>query len=234
MSTVLVLAGGSPHAHDFAAIGDALVDLAGAAGHAVERSDDPAAAADRLASDPPVDVLVIDGLWWRMDGDAYDEWRDEYAYRISPDTRDALAGHVRDGGGLVAMHTAPICFDDWPEWGHVLGGAWQWGTSSHPPRGPVEADIVADHPVVAGVGRSISIVDEVYGDLAMKGRVEVLATARRSPDDDEQPVVWAHRYGDGRVVFDGFGHDASSIRHADNARIIAQAITWVDPSRAAS
>ncbi len=44
----------------------------------------------------------------------------------------------------------------------------------------------------------------------LRDDVEVLAVAKRTPDDDDQPVVWAHRYGAGRVVFDGFGHDADT------------------------
>lgn len=229
MSRVLVLAGGSPHAHDFAAVGAALADLAVDAGHDVELVDHPDAAAARLtqAGAPAVDTLVVAGLWWRMEGEVYDRWRDAHAYSPPAPTRAALDGFVRDGGGLVALHTAPICFDDWPAWGDVVGGAWQWGTSSHPPYGPVHAEVIADHAVVAGVGASIQLDDEVYGDLAVRDGVEVLAVARRHADDAPQPVVWAHRHGRGRVVFDCFGHDVGSVTHAANSRLLAQAIEWV-------
>lgn len=229
-----MLAGGSPHAHDFDAIGHALADLAEAAGHRAELVDDPDAAAERLTAggtdDETIDVLVVDGLWWRMEGELYDRWRDAHAYSPPASTRIALERFVRDGGGLVALHTAPICFDDWPEWGDVVGGAWQWGVSSHPPYGDVRAEVVAEHPVVAGLGPAIELRDEVYGDLAIRPGVEVLAVARRHEGDAEQPVVWAHRHGHGRVVFDGFGHDADSVAHPANARLITQAIEWVGGS----
>ena len=229
MSRVLVLAGGSPHAHDFDSIGDALVELVSERGHDVERVDDPGRAARRLAdmTRPPIDVLVMAGLWWRMEDEAYDEWRDRHGYSPPPEVRAALADWVHGGGGFVALHTTVICFDDWPEWADVVGGGWRWGTSSHPPYGPVIARIVREHPVVDGVGTNMRIDDEVYGDLALDDRIEVLAEARRTDDDDPQPVVWAHRFGAGRVVFDGFGHDAASIAHHANARIITQAIDWV-------
>ena len=229
MSRVLVLAGGSPHAHDFASVGAALAELAVAHGHVAETVTDPDAAAARLADEgaDPIDALVIDGLWWRMTGDAYDAWRPEHGYSPSGATRATLARYVRDGGGLVALHTTPICFDDWAEWGDIVGGSWRWGVSSHPPYGSVRAEVVVDHPVVAGVGPTVELDDEVYGDLDLRDDVEVLATARRHDDDDDQPVIWVHQYGAGRVVFDGFGHDVSSIDHASNRRIIAQAIDWV-------
>ena len=225
MSRVLVLAGGSPHAHDFDALGPALVEVVEAAGHAVEFAGHPELAAERLRSES-FDALVLHGLWWRMLDPNYDAWRDDHAYETPPATRQALADFVAGGGGLVALHTAPVCFDDWAGWGDVLGASWQWGVSGHPPYGPVEATVIADHPVVASVGPAIALDDEIYGGLAMRD-VEVLATARRTPDDDDQPVVWTHRYGDGRVVFDGFGHNDDSIRHPTNARVIQQAVAWV-------
>jgi len=56
------------------------------------------------------------------------------------DAAPALAGLLRDaaiestitqdiegGGGLLALHTAVICFDDWAGWKALLGGQWRWG-----------------------------------------------------------------------------------------------------------
>jgi uncharacterized protein len=229
VSRVVVLAGGSPHAHDFAATGGALAELAEDLGHDVIVTDDPDVAAGLLTSD--VDALVVDGLWWRMEGEAYDRWRSEHAYSPPTATRAAITAHVHGGGGLLAVHTASICFDDWPEWGDVVGGAWRWAVSSHPPLGPVSAHVVGAHPVVDGLPKTIELRDEVYGDLELRDDIEVLVTARRSPDDEPQPVVWLHRYGDGRVVYDGFGHDMASIRQPDHTRLLAQALTWISGDR---
>ena len=225
MTAVLLLTGGTPHAHDFGTIGDALDRLLEEGGHDVIRAGHPDEAADVVLAGR-TDALVVHGLWWQMHGDAYEPWR-AHAYSTPASTRDALDGFVRGGGGLVALHTAPICFDDWPGWGDVVGGSWRWGTSSHPPLGPVSARVVADHPVVAGVAPTIELVDEVYGDLDLREGIEPLAVARRTETDADQPVVWAYRWGDGRVVFDGFGHDEASIVHGDNARMILQAVDWV-------
>lgn len=223
---MLVLTGGPPHAHDFADSGGALAELVAATGRAVELVDHPDDAAERL-DQGGVDALVVNALRWRMHGEAYDAWRDGWAYETSPHTRDHLAGFVRRGGGLLANHTASICFDDWPEWGDVVGGSWRWGVSSHPPCGPVSARVVAEHPVVAGLPSTIELVDEVYGDQHVRPDVTVLAVARRHADDAEQPVVWVHRYGRGRVVYDGFGHDGASIRHPDNSRLLRQGLDWI-------
>ena len=228
MTRIVVLAGGVPHAHDYAGIGRALGETLGAQGHDVTVVDRPELAAGALDG---AGALVVDGLWWRMEGEAYARWRDEWAYSPSPETRDTLAAFVAGGGGLLALHTASICFDDWPEWGAIVGGAWHWGRSSHPPAGAVRPQIVADHPVVRGVAAVIAdhddMRDEVYGDMLLADGIEVLATARRTPDDGDQPVVWAHHYGAGRVVYLGFGHDADSIEHPVNRRLITQALAWI-------
>ena len=228
---LLILSGGSPHAHDFDAVGEALADIGREADHDVVLIDHPDEAADLLAANGPAaeppDLLIVHGLWWRMHGDAYDEWRPDHGYDTSDSWRDAVTTYVADGGPLLALHTAPICFDDWPGWGDIVGGAWQWGTSSHPPLGPVTAEVVPDHAVVDDLPGELSLIDEVYGDLAVAPDVEVLLRARRDPDDDLQPIGWVHRFGRGRVVYDGLGHDALSLTDPHHRRLIAQAIDWL-------
>ncbi len=224
MSNVVVLAGGMPHAHDFTAIGDALAALYRDCGHDVDVVDHPDLAAARLSDE--VDALVVAALFWRMRGRAYDAWRPQWGYATPPATRRAISEFVGGGGGLIANHTAVICFDDWPEWADIVGGSWRWGVSSHPPPGAARVAVVAGHEVVDGVDDSFEIVDEVYGDLDLGADIEVLAVAKRSPDDTDQPVAWGHRYGGGRVVYDGFGHDATSIVHPHNARILLRALDW--------
>ena len=224
MSRVVILAGGSPHAHDFAASGAAVAEVVSQLGHDVEVVEDPDVAASMLHD---VDALAVIGLWWRMLGNAYDPWRERHAYTTPASTRDRLTSFVSNGGGLLALHTATISFDDWQEWGDIVGGAWVWGVSSHPPIGDVQVRLVGQHPVVDGLPAEFEILDEVYGDLAIRDNVEVLAVAKRDASDPDQPVVWAHRFGEGHVVFDGFGHDVSSIRHPHNRRLMEQAFTWI-------
>lgn len=125
------------------------------------------------------------------------------------------------------MHTTPICFDDWPQWGDVVGGAWQWGVSSHPPLGPVSVAVIPGHPVVEGLPHRLELVDEIYGDLDMRDDVEVFLRARRHDDDRPQPVGWIHRFGRGRVVYDGLGHDVASLSDLGHRRLIVQAVDWV-------
>lgn len=230
MRRAVVLTGGPDYAHDFSSTGRELAAIADEAGFDPILVDHPDALIPLLIDASTDDVLVVNALRWRMLADRYAVWRDEWAYETSPELRTAITDFVAGGGGLVGNHTAPICFDDWPAWGDIMGGAWNWERSAHPPLGPVSATIVAEHPVTAGVISPVNLDDEVYGDLSMRPGVATLATARRDPDDAEQPVVWIHRFGQGRVAYCCFGHDRRSLQHVGVRRILRQAMVWTAES----
>jgi uncharacterized protein len=225
VTAALVLTGGPDHAHDFAASGAALAAVVAGAGLDVAVVDHPDDAAAPLGAGG-IDVLVVNALRWRMLGERYDPWRERWGYETPRSTRRAITDFVAAGGGLVGSHTASICFDDWPGWGEVLGGAWDWERSSHPPLGPAEVRVTAAHPVVGGLPATFTVVDEVYGDQRLEPGIEVLAVARRTPDDTDQPVVWAHQFGSGRVVYEGFGHDDTSLQQPELVRLLQQAVRW--------
>lgn len=227
-----MLTGGPDYAHDFVASAGAIAEVLGEDGHQVTVVDHPDLVAPRLGAE--ADVLVVNALRWRMAHERYDHLRDRWGYTTSEAAKESISAFVARGGGLVGCHTASICFDDWREWGRILGGSWNWEASSHPPAGPVSAIVApgasSEHPVVRGVD-ALELHDEVYGVLDLEPGIEVLMTARRNPADDEQPVVWAWSYGAGKVVYDGFGHDAASVRDPRHARLLRNAVRWVAPGR---
>ncbi len=228
MTTALLVSGGPDYAHDFGASAGALAAVLAEIGIVTTVVDHPDAVVDLLPGS--FDLLVVNALRWQMTHERYDAMRSEWGYATPAATRRAISTFVASGGGLLGSHTASICFDDWPEWREVLGGAWNWERSSHPPAAPVHAWIAssaaAQHPVLAGAAPTLDLVDEVYGEVDLADGCEVLMVARRTPDDREQPVVWAHRFGTGRVVYDGFGHDAASINDPHHAALIQAAVRW--------
>jgi type 1 glutamine amidotransferase len=239
MRRAVVLTGGPDYAHDFSSTGPELAAIAHEIGFStlvVQHPDDlvdvlSASLRESGSSETErVDVLIVNALRWRMLADQHAQWREAWSYTSSADTRQVISEFVSGGGGLVGNHTAPICFDDWDEWGDVLGGAWNWGESAHPPRGPVSAQLTNAHPITEGVASPLALDDEVYGNLRMRPNVQVLATAKRTSDDDDQPMVWTHTYGVGRVAYCCFGHDIQSLRHVGVRKILHQAIMWTAPS----
>jgi type 1 glutamine amidotransferase len=173
------------------------------------------------------DLLTLYALRFSMRDDRYAPHRARWAYSPSAAAREAIEGHLRAGRGLFGVHTASICFDDWPRWQGILGGAWQWGRSGHPPVGQVDVRIVEpDHVLVRGLP-DFALVDEVYGDLALEPDVVPLMRASAAgADRGTHPMLWARNVGHGRVVYDALGHDAASMRHPVHARILARGAVW--------
>jgi hypothetical protein len=224
MARNLLLTGGI--FHPFAEAAPALAGLLGEHGICSDiRTDIDAALRDLT---PATDLVTVYALRWSMtQHEKYAPYRQTEALSLSAEARAALLGHVARGGGLVALHTAVICFDDWPDWPHLLGGGWVWGTSGHPPFGPAQARMTGTrHGLTAGL-TPFETIDEVYGDLCLAPDTEVLAELRAHADGAVwQPALWARQQDAGRVVVDTLGHDAAALLQPIHRQILARAALW--------
>jgi uncharacterized protein len=222
----VVLSGGPTH--DFPATTSCLTALL------AEQSIDAGVHTDVEAAFgalPGAGLLVVNALRWTMASagtpDRYREHAGAEGVSPSAAARQALARHLRDGGGVLALHTAIICFDDWPEWGEALGGRWIWGRSNHPPLGPPVPVTVTDrHPLTDGVG-GFTIMDEVYGDLELRPEVTgLLSAAQPGRPESACPLLWTRQFGGGRVVYDMLGHHPASYEVPAHREIVRRAIRW--------
>lgn len=224
----VVLSGGLTH--DFPATTACLAALLDADGFDVDVHTGTAGVESALRALPGAALLVVNALRWTMTGAGTPpRYRDRAATEgASPSgpARAALDAHLAAGGGVLGMHTASICFDDWPGWGATLGGAWEWGRSGHPPLGPeVRVSVAAEHPLVDGLG-AFDLVDEVYGDLRYAPDVTGLLTAPQPGGDVPQPLLWAREHGGGRVVYDALGHHPPSYEVPEHHEILRRALRW--------
>lgn len=226
---VVVLSGGLTH--DFPATTACLTGLLEDAGARVEVHTGTAGVESAFAALPGAALLVVNALRWTMTGpatpDRYRERASAEGASPSARARAALAAHLGAGGGLLGMHTAALCFDDWPGWGEALGGAWVWGHSQHPPLGPtVDVEVADGHPLVDGV-EPFSLVDEVYGGLRLCRDVRGLAHATQpGTDGPAHPLLWAREHRGGRVVYDALGHHPPSYAVPGHREIVRRAIAW--------
>ena len=173
-----------------------------------------------------IDLVTVNALRWRMDQDRYAEQRADWAVALDPDDLAVIDRFVRAGGGLLALHTAVICFDADPTWHALCGASWRWERSSHPPLGPVEIDVTeagATHEITAGVGPFV-IEDEAYGFLDEVDGLEPLLVS--SHGGRTHPLLWARSVGAGRVVTDLLGHGPTSTEHPAHRTILSRAATW--------
>ena len=197
----------------------ALLAPLGVESEIVEHPEEAAAALDGAG------LFTVNALRWRMHGEKYDPYRAGWACSLSEAGRARIAEFVAGGGGLLGVHTASICFDDWPAWGELLGGAWVWGSSHHPPPQAFTVHPThARHPITRDLD-AFEIEDEVYCDLRLEPDVVPLLASDAA--SGSQPLLWARQVGRGRVVYGALGHDERSFANASHRRLLRRAALWV-------
>src|SRR5262245_17041211 len=130
----LILTGGI--FHDFTAGAEGLAQLLAPHGLRSDITDDIGAGLADVAAGK-YQLLTLYCLRWSMqNSEKYAPYRAQWAFQITDAQRDTIVRHVEGGGGLLGLHTASICFDNWPAWQDLLGAGWVWGRSFHPEFGP--------------------------------------------------------------------------------------------------
>lgn len=232
MPTNLLISGGP--LHDFASTNAALTMILAEAGVTSTLFEDPHAALAALAAHPGSwDLVTVNGLHWRMESARHASLRERWSFSLRDGEAEALERHVRAGGGLLACHTAAICFDADPHWAACIGATWNWDRSSHPPLAPARVVPTAsgrEHPLTRGIG-PFTTTDEIYGFLDHAPDLDPLLTSAHGGSD--HPVLWARSVGDGRVVTDLLGHDVAAVDQPEHREILRRAAHWLsgtDPS----
>lgn len=217
MITSLISGG---YSHPFEETGAALKEIAQDCGCLIDEYDSIADPLDLTN----IDMLIINGLWWSMTQDEkYAADRGAWAFELSDAQMDEIERFVQDGGSLYAVHTSVICFDTQPRWKALLGGGWTWGSSHHPPYGPIDVSIT-DTGRACDLG-PFSVNDEAYHALEPAADTAVLATS--DTGDGAQPVAWLRKVGDGLVAVNALGHDAASIYTPGHKKLIEQQMYWL-------
>ncbi|MCZ6616629.1 MAG: ThuA domain-containing protein [Gammaproteobacteria bacterium] len=207
--------------HPFEEASTTLVELLNEIGVESVVTTDVAEAVEELAT---ADLFTIYACRWRM----LDETPAEpgSVYELPEQNAETIENFVEDGGSLLGLHTACICFDTWYEYKQLLGGVWRQDRSFHPPHGRVEVRPVDNGPRILEGISAFKLDDEIYHDLDIAPDTRVLLEGR-VPDGVWQPIAWTREVGDGRVFYDALGHDGVSLQHPDHARLLRQGVRWL-------
>ena len=160
-------------------------------------------------------------------------------------TEKAVLDFVRQGKGAVALHAAAYTFNGlktqgpefhdkefiqapWPEWFLAVGAAYpKPPISGHAGRKVFTVKFTEpNHPITAGLPPTFKISDELYHNLRMEPGMEVLATAFDSTTNRDEPQLWVHPYGKGRVCYTAWGHDLASMQEPEFGATFAHAAEW--------
>lgn len=176
-------------------------------------------------------LLTMNTLRWQMLDEKYTPVRQQRAFSLSAGGQQIIKNHMQQGGHLLAIHGASICFDNWSEWPLIVGGTWQWGVSNHPPLGGLKVWPCSDDPIVSNC-EAFTLRDELYSNLSLQPGIEVLLEATTVAENGQesaptQPVFWKHHYAAGRVIYDALCHDVGSLEEPTHNKIIQQAARWL-------
>jgi type 1 glutamine amidotransferase len=143
---------------------------------------------------------------------------------ISVEALTRLDAFVRNGGGLLAVHSATASFKDQPHYFDIIGGQF----TGHGAVANIEVKQVKDD-IFGGIG-DFFVKDELYWHSLQPG-IDVHFSAQH--DGQSTPIVWTYRYGTGRVCYAMPGHTVESMRHPAMQEILRRGLMWVSQSGAA-
>lgn len=145
--------------------------------------------------------------------------------------KKSLEQYLKEGGGMLAFHSANNAFPQWPEYNRMIGLGWrprdygsslivtddgavlrlppgEGGPTSHGARIDALVTRLGDHTMHAGLPRQWRAADiEVYRyTRGPAEQVQVLSYAREPATGLNFPIEWTVRYGKGRVYTSTLGH----------------------------
>lgn len=169
------------------------------------------------------DIVVLNCVWWT--GDQTPNWHDEWGREFPEASRVGLLNHLRSGKGLLALHAATICFDDWPEYRNILGAWWEWGISGHAPYQEHHMQLRAyQNPIIVGLA-DFDIVDELYTYPQITDTIDPLIVAEW--DNEEHPMLWVRYYEKARVCYCALGHGVETFENETFQKLLQRSALWV-------
>ena len=144
----------------------------------------------------------------------------------SDEAKAGLLNYVTAGGNIVALHFACSSFQDWQEYGVLLGRVWKKGVGGHGPYGEFEVNIKdSQHPITQGL-TDFKTEDELYAKLTGDEEIKVLASAYSDWSEQAEPIVFVKRYGKGRVVHNVLGHGLDSKQNPSYQKLLVRGVEW--------
>jgi type 1 glutamine amidotransferase len=160
--------------------------------------------------------------------------------RLQAEHYELMLRYLRRGGGIVAIHEAMIMRPHGGRLAECFGLAWDEGASLWGVM-PTPFQIVDEHhPIFAGFGREMDLVDEFYWRLTGTHQgIHVLATSQAGPphgsdrapvaeelDGENWPLFWTKELDRGRVFASLPGHNLFTFDDPYFRAILLRAMAW--------
>jgi type 1 glutamine amidotransferase len=147
-----------------------------------------------------------------------------YHHRVlSPAALSTFERYVRNGGGVLAVHSALASFKGSQVYFEILGGRFLR-------HGPVERMSLTPVPDPESPFTNLTtftITDELYRHEYDPGnRVHFTVEVQ----GEREPQVWTRSYGRGRVCYFAPGHRAATLRNPQVQQVLQRGLTWLAES----
>ncbi len=135
----------------------------------------------------------------------------------------AILPWVKDGGALVALHSACGNFHPSKEWFDLVGGRFE----SHEGREFSPKTVDPDHPITRDLP-VLTCWDETYQhkDLTSDRHLLQVREPSNKNETEPEPWTWTRNEGKGRVFYTASGHDLRCWNEPAYQTLVKRAILW--------
>jgi uncharacterized protein len=146
-----------------------------------------------------------------------------YANHESDKVPEAILPWVKDGGALVALHSACGNFHPSKEWFDLVGGRFQ----SHEGHVFSPKTVDANHPITRDLPE-LKCWDETYihRDLVQDKHLLQVREPMNKDEKEAQPWTWTRNEGKGRVFYTASGHDLRCWNEKPYQELVKRGILW--------
>jgi hypothetical protein len=144
-----------------------------------------------LGDDFVCNLLVVMGLHWTgMNAD----WVGGLTYRpLNERQKQSFEDYVASGRPLLCHHGGIASYDDWPQFGELLGFTWKRGVTNHSPFGTYKVTVpLSDHPLVTDM-HDYELDDELYYNVQITNGVTPTKLAYAVWEGQHLPMSWLSR-----------------------------------------
>ena len=153
---------------------------------------------------------------------------------ITDEAKADFIARLKEGKGLVVLHHAIACYQQWPEYWKIIGARYYLQKTTvdgvEKARSAYKHGVnfqvhVADptHPVTRGV-KDFELHDETYRLFDVAPECHTLLTTEEPASN--KVIGWAKTYENARVVYLQSGHDHLAYENPSFQQILRQAIRW--------
>lgn len=175
------------------------------------------------------DLFIAAGLYWTGSANVK---RNPAPYTPPSDKeKEALRDYIESGRPVLAFHGGIASFNDWPDYGRMLGFAWHWDITKH---GPIKAYRVypkeTNHPAIEGV-EAFETIDENYFNVQLNLGVSYQTHLMMDCGNVQLPMLLTsdgnHYPSAGPSAYLALGHDMQAIDNPGFQTVFWNAIKWL-------